>query len=99
MKRTVRVLRRAQIDLLEIQTYVSRDRPPAAEALVGGMLERLQSLEGLPQRGAVPRDGRLRRAGYRYITHGDYLIFYKNLPGQVRVYRILHGRRQYTHLL
>jgi plasmid stabilization system protein ParE len=99
LKRAVRVLRRAQIDLLEIRAYVSRDRPQAADTLVASLLEGLRSLERFSERGAVPRDARLRRAGYRCLVRGEYLIFYKSLRRQIRVYRILHGRRQYAHLL
>lgn len=99
MKRAVRVLRRALVDLLEIQQYVVRDRPEAAARLVQALLDRLAGLERFPQRGAVPRDARLKRAGYRCVAHGEYLIFYKVLGNQVRVYRIVHGRRQYRHLL
>ena len=99
MKRAVRVLRRAQVDLLEIQAYVVRDRPAAAVKLVGALVGRLVDLENFPERGATPRDERLKRAGYRYVVHCEYLIFYKVMRSQVRVYRIVHGRRQYRHLL
>ena len=99
MKRPVRVLRRAQIDLLDIQAYVLRDDPGAAEELVDALIDRSRRLETLSDRGALPRDLRLRRAGYRYVVHGDYLIFYKVLPSQVRVYRVIHGRRRYARLL
>lgn len=99
MRRPVRVLRRAQVDLLEIQAYVSRDRPEAADVLVEALLKRLRGLERLSRRGAAPRDARLRRAGYRYLAQGEYLIFYKVLLRQVRVYRVLHGARKYLHLL
>ena len=97
--RQVRILRRAQIDLLEIQAYVARDKPAAADVLVRRLLARLQSLETLSARGAVPRDARLRRAGYRYLRSGEYLIFYKVLATQVRVYRVVHGRRFLKMLL
>lgn len=99
MKRSVRVLRRAQVDLLEIQAYITRDNPPAAETLVNAILVLLSGLETLSERGAVPSDPHLRRAGYRYVQHGEYLIFYKVFRTQVRVYRILHGRRLYKELL
>ena len=78
---------------------MARDRPEAAETLIEGLVSRLRSLERLSDRGAVPRDSRLRRAGYRYLSHSDYLIFYKTLARQVRVYRVLHGAQQYAHLL
>ena len=99
MTRSVQVLRRAQLDLVEIQAYVARDRPEAAEALVEALMRRLRGLERFPCRGAVPRDTRLRRAGYRYLAHAEYLILYKVLTRQVRIYRVLHGARQYAHLL
>ena len=99
MTRPVRVLRRAQTDLLEIQAYIARDNPEAAETLVNAILDLLHSLGDLPERGALPKDAHLQRAGYRYVQHGEYLIFYKVLRSQVRVYRILHGRRLYKDLL
>jgi plasmid stabilization system protein ParE len=81
---SVRVLRRSQLDLVEIQAYVARDRPEAAEALVDALVGPLRTLERFPQRGAVPRDARLRRAGYRYLAHGDYLVFCRVLSRKVR---------------
>ena len=99
MKRAVRVLRRAQLDLLEIQAYVLRDNPPAAGRLTDALVAELGRLGRFPSRGARPRDERLRRAGYRYVVHGEYLIFYKASGSYVRVYRVLHGRRMYRDIL
>ena len=99
MKRVVRVLRRAQRDLVEIQTYVWRDNPAAAERLVEDLLKQIERLGDLPLRGALPKDSRLRAVSYRYVARGEFLIFYKVLPSSVRVYRVLHGRRRYQHLL
>ena len=99
MKRSVRVLRRAQNDLIEIHNYVRRDRPNAADRLIEKLLDTIESLEQLADRGVVPRDERLSNLGYRVLIEGDYLVFYKNLPTQVRVYRVVPGRRRYRHLL
>lgn len=99
MKRAVRVLRRAQLDLLELQAYVLHDNPAAAGRLIDALVVELARLGRFPSRGAHPRDERLRRAGYRYVVHGEYLIFYKVLGSHVRVYRVLHGRRMYRDLL
>ena len=99
MRRSVRVLRRAQIDLLEIQAYVIRDNPAAALALIQRLLALLTRLETLSERGGVPRDTHLRRAGYRYVRHGEYLVFYKVRRSLVHVCRVVHGRRLYKHLL
>lgn len=99
MSRPVRVLRRAQLDLVEIRSYVERDRPSAAERLVDGLLDAMESLERMPDRGTVPKDERLRTLGFRVLVVSDHLIFHKVLPSQVRVYRVIHGRRKYGHLL
>ena len=99
MKRPVRVLRRAQVDLLEIQAYVLRDNPAAAVRLIDDLVGELQRLGAFPSRGASPKDERLRKVEYRYLIHGEYLVFYKVFATHVRVYRVVHGRRTYKHLL
>ena len=99
MKRPVRVLRRAQLDLLEIQAYLLRDDPAATTRLIDQLVAELERLATFSSRGARPRDERLRKAGYRYVVPGQYLIFYKVLRSYVRVYRVLHGRRMYRDLL
>ena len=99
MTRSVRILRRAQADLNEIRDYVQRDRPKAAERLVDALLDRIESLAKLPERGVLPKDEVLRARGYRVLIENEYLIFYKVLRRQIRIYRVLHGRRKYRHLL
>jgi plasmid stabilization system protein ParE len=99
MKRSVRVLRRAQNDLIEIHSYVRRDRPNAADSLIATLFDAIESLEQLADRGMVPRDERLRSLGYRVLIEGEYLVFYKVLRTQVRIYRVVHGRRRYGHLV
>ena len=98
-ERRVRVLRRAQADLIEIQAYVARDKPDAADRLIGRILERLSRLEKFPERGAVPRDARLRKGGYRFLVEGEYLIFYRLKGREVRIYRVIQARRRYGGLL
>ena len=95
----VRVLRRAALDLLEIRRFVALDNPEVAERLSRSIIKRLEGLETFPNSGAIPRDLRLRRRGYRFLVEGDYLIFYKLRSSQVRIHRIVHGRRRYAHLL
>jgi len=99
MKRTVRILRKAQADLEEIQRYVERDRPEAAERLVSRLLNRIETLERFPKTGVLPRDDRLRTLGFRVIMEGEHLIFYKLVRTQVRIYRVIHGRRKYKHMI
>ena len=63
------------------------------------MLDAIESLATMPERGAAPRDPVLSARGYRFLVHGSYLVSYKVLPRQVRVFRVLHGRRTYRGLL
>jgi len=99
MTRQVRILRRAQIDLFEIQAYIARDNPAAAGELIEAILELISSLGEFPERGRMPRDEILTASRYRYLRHGEYLVFYKVLRSQVRVYRVVHGRRRYEDIL
>ena len=99
MTRQVRVLRRAQTDLLEMQRYIARDNPTVAQDMLKAILDLIASLGEFPERGQIPKDAVLRAAGYRYLRHGEYLVFSKVLRSQVRVYRIVHGRRRYEDIL
>lgn len=99
MKRSVRVLKRAQRDLEHVYDYVAREAPMRADAFIDGLLDTIESLEQFADRGSTPRDPALRDRGYRYLVHRQYLIFYKILRKQVRVHRVLHGKRAYRDIL
>lgn len=99
MKRSVRVLRRAQSDLQQIYDFVAREAPRRAGSFIDELLHAIESLETMADRGARPRDPTLRDLGYRFLVHRDYLVFYKVLKRQVRVYRVLRGSRAYRGLL
>ena len=99
MKKTVRILRKAQQDIIEIRDYVALDDPRASIRLIDKLLARIEDLAEFPEIGAVPRDKNLRARGYRFLLERDYLIFYKVFKRQIRVYRVIHGRRKYRHLL
>jgi plasmid stabilization system protein ParE len=98
-KRSVRVLRRAQRDLQEIHDFIVREAPGSADPFIDGLLDALGSLSTMSGRGTMPRDETLRRQGYRFLVHGKYLVFYKVVRRQVRVYRVLRGSRAYRGLL
>ncbi len=99
MKFVVRILRRAEGDLREIRRYIAGDSPGAAVAVVDRLLDAIERLSQFPNRGARPRDEGLRAQGYRFLVEGSYLIFYKVGRTQVRVFRVLHGKRAYERLL
>jgi plasmid stabilization system protein ParE len=97
--RDVRILRRAFGDLEAIQRYVERDRPEAARLLIVRLLDAAESLSENPDRGARPKDGRLRGLAYRFLVVSGYLLFYKVTPRTVRIYRVIHGQRRYEAVL
>jgi plasmid stabilization system protein ParE len=99
VKRAVRLLRRARQDLEEIDAYISREAPLRVERFMVTLLDAIESLATMPDRGASPRDEVLRGRGYRVLLHEPYPVFYKVLRRQVRVYRVLHGRRAYRELV
>ena len=75
MKKKVRILRRAQNDLIEIRNYIQRDAPEAATRLVDKLLDKIERLEDLPEMGIVPRDEHLRAKDNRVPIESEYLIF------------------------
>jgi plasmid stabilization system protein ParE len=99
VKYAVRVLRRAQRDLHEIRDYLATEAPLQAVSTVDALIAAIESLERFPRRGPHPRDPALRKRELRCLVHLPYLIFYKVLPRQVRVYRVLCGKREYRRLL
>src|SRR5205814_2071021 len=99
MKRQVRLLKPAQADLIAIERYVAQDSPTTAVALVGGLLDAISSLDEFAERAPAPRDRRLKALGFRFLTHAPYLIFFRIRRAEVRVHRVLHGRREYQRLL
>ena len=96
MSRQVRYLRRAELDVRQIAADLERETPLAAPRILDALLARIDLLT---DRGSVPRDERLRRAGYRFVRSGRYLVTYKATPHVVRIHRVLHHRRAYDLLL
>jgi plasmid stabilization system protein ParE len=95
----VKLLARAQADLRAIHRYIAADSPVNADNFIARLHTAILNLGDFPLAGPAPRDDRLRRKGYRFIQQGEYLIFYKASPRQVTVYRVLHGKRQYSNIL
>jgi plasmid stabilization system protein ParE len=84
---------------MSIRAYVERDSPQAAATLITALLDAIASLASFASRAPAPRDPRLRTLGFRYLAHRPYLIFFRLHRAEVRVHRVLHGKRAYQHLL
>lgn len=96
---SVRYLPAAQQDLLDILDYIARDNPATGHAFVDRIDRVIGSLARFPKSGRVPRDARLRRAGYRMLVVDDYLVFYMVVRRTIQIRRVIHGARRYEFLL
>jgi toxin ParE1/3/4 len=83
-------------DLEEIVNYIAQDNAMAAEDVRRAVLDTAEGLGEHPDLGVRPRFSAPRFAGIRFLPatpYPNYLLFYRELPDEVEVLRILHGAR------
>lgn len=81
----------AQLDLVDIQSYIEQFSPLAARALRQSIEA---GVERLPQMPFAFRPGRV--AGTReYVAHPNYIVVYRVTSVAVVVDRVLHARQEY----
>ena len=95
----IRLLQVAEDDLREIINYIAVDDPAAATALLDKIENSLSGLISFPLPGKIPAEEALAGMGYRFLTVGNYLIFYTVEEKIIWVHRIIHGARNYISLL
>ena len=96
----VQISPQAHADMREISDYLSRElhNPGAALQLIRRFQKAASRLRDFPEMGTpLPHEGM--RVPYRYLTCGNYLLFYHTINGIVHVDRVLYGRRDYLALL
>jgi toxin ParE1/3/4 len=96
MPRRIELSRAALADFDAIYDYIARDNPPAAAKVLRSLDESIQLLADQPKLGKVFHHRRLR---LRLLTHGDFLVFYRDRPGVVEIVRVIHGRRNIPDIL
>jgi toxin ParE1/3/4 len=92
----VRISSRAQEDLEEIWDFIAEDNPDAADRFNDLLLEKFKIL------GRQPKIGRLRKElgpALRSFAVGHYIIFYRQIPKGVDIFRVLHGARDIEAIL
>ena len=95
----VRLLPVAERDLIEIDAWLTLERPTTARRVMTGLLDAVEQLEALPSSGPVARDPWLASRGFRVLIRGRYVIFYKLHRSTVVIYRVLHQSRDWAGLL
>ena len=61
---TVRYLKTAENDLIDIFNYIKQDKPSAAATYLERFDHSISQLASNPFMGMVPKDGRLKKIGY-----------------------------------
>jgi toxin ParE1/3/4 len=89
------VSREARTDLVEIFLYIARDSLDAARRMHSRFEETLQTIAKQPGIGRA-RDELT--PGVRSLVSGNYIVYYREVNGGVRVLRILHGARDIRQL-
>lgn len=80
-------------DIEGILEYISRDKPEAAVRFVEQILGQCELLSAAPELGE-PRPNIIPEL--RVFSFRNYGIYYRVLPDQVRVERVLHGALNIT---
>ena len=96
MPRRIEPSRAALADFDAIYDYIAPDNSHAAVRVLRSLDQSIQRLADQPKLGKVYRHRRLR---LRVLTHGDYLVFYRELPGVIEIVRVIHGRRNIPDIL
>ena len=85
----------ADIDLLEIWSYISQDSFDAADQFLEQLEQQFDLLASSPLIGKK-RDELI--PGLRSLTYKNYLIFYRTRNNDVEIIRVLHGARDIEKL-
>lgn len=91
----------AKEDLKAIKKYLNDEleNPVAAASTVKSILNCAKQLENFPLSG-TPLDNVINvKTDYRYISSGNYLVFYVPEKDKVKIVRVIHGSRDFPHLL
>jgi toxin ParE1/3/4 len=91
----------AERDLEEIFDYIAEfDNRKNAEQLLDRVMDVVQSLEKIPQRGSHPKELlALGIKGYRQVSFKPYRVIYRIDGIRVLIYLIVDGRRDLQSLL
>ncbi len=103
MSYTVVITDTAKQDLRDIVIWIAEQAKDieAAKHFVNELREKCKKLDEFPSTGSFPRDRVLKSAGYRFVTHKEYLIFYliDEENKTVNVMAIFNAKRDYMRVM
>ena len=93
----------AKQDLRDIAFYIVDESKSVdiAKRFVNELREKANKLTEFPNSGSLPKDRILKSLGYRFLVHGDYLLFYlvDKLHKKVTVMAIFNGKKDYMRVM
>ena len=95
----LRYLPAAIDDLVSIFDWIANDSPVRAAAFVEEIDQRIGRLQTHPLLGYIPKDDKLRDAGYRVLVIESYLVFYIVRGKTVEIHRVVHGSRKLDDII
>jgi toxin ParE1/3/4 len=102
MARRVEQSRAARQDTLACYLFLGQENPAAAERFLEALEAALESLLDMPGMGASFKSEEPRLLGLRrWAVPGfrNYLLFYRETPEGIEVFRVLHGARDLDRIL
>lgn len=101
MKNSIRYSPESLDDLDEIWEYVSFElcNPQAAENTVNKIMDTVDELESFPEIGVPLSSVTGMESDYRFLTSGNYMVFYRVNGREIYIDRVLYGRRDYLRIL
>ena len=88
----LRYTKRALLDLVEIQDYISADNPDAARRVIA---EIELEIDRLAEHPALGRTGRIEETRELVILRYPYVVAYREYSGEVQILAIIHSARDW----
>ena len=98
-KYNIKIFSAAKKDLTDIIDYINTLSPQSAIHQYDNIIEKIGSLESMPERCPLLKDNLLRIRGYRMLIADNYIVFFIIAGNTVQIRRILYGGRKYDWLL
>jgi toxin ParE1/3/4 len=93
----------AKEDLRNIAYYIAEQSQDKEIAIrfIKQLQEKCKILEDFPESGAIPKDRVMMSAGYRFLVHKDYLIFYNYEKAENTAYilAVFNAKRDYMRVM
>ena len=86
-------------DLVSIFDWIANDSPADAATFIDKLDQHIGSLSIHPFLGRLPKDDKLKNAGYRILVVESYLAFCVVRGTTVEIHRVLHGSRNLDDIL